>query len=539
MSPKLVVYRNISAATVGSMADVIARGVSLSVRNREIKELRNRITVLERPTERCLFIPHRQNNVFAAIAETIWVLAGRNDVAWLQGYLKRAPDFSDDGVIWRAGYGPRLRNWQGVDQLSEVRELLLNEMATRRAVMALYDPAQDFAESKDIPCNNWLHWLVRDGKLHLNIAVRSNDIVWGFSGVNSFEWSVLHQLMAHWIGVEVGDATYMASSFHIYEPYYEMAAKATNAYRDVTCYDFDVPPVLFNTSWDDFDDALDTWFSLEAEVRHNPNTPLNNAFKHLSDPFLASALSMIRLYQGFRAGWSEQRIGDELATLPSNDFAAAAYEHYGRKYPGLLENIPHSNIRAFFDAYLGKSQKVLPSSGNQDLISFIRDLHKRKNAAYGNSWKKRGEMTSILANIARKVDRLDQYHTHRSLMPDESIFDTAIDLLVYLIKYHLFLLERTETNDLLPSDAPTPFSDHVSNFDVLLINVEPVALEVGTVETSIEGIVVEFEALVEAAHSQRSIDERMTYVVSLTKHASRLIARLLKQEPEIASIIAN
>jgi hypothetical protein len=65
---------------------------------------------------------------------------------------------------------------------------------------------------------------------------------------------------------------------------------------------------------------------------------------------------------------------------------------------------------------------------------FVTDLHAKKHASYGNSWKKRGEQMSILANMARKVDRLgvgDEYDTSA---------DTVIDLLVYAHKYHCWLL---------------------------------------------------------------------------------------------------
>ena len=80
------------------------------------------------------------------------------------------PEFSDNGRTWHGAYGPRLRNWNGVDQIDETRRLLLEETATRRAVMSLYDPSRDFVKSKDVPCNNWLNWLVRDGKLHLTVG---------------------------------------------------------------------------------------------------------------------------------------------------------------------------------------------------------------------------------------------------------------------------------------------------------------------------------------------------------------------------------
>lgn len=181
-------YRNATYALVAGLNELLTDGERLTVRGSDILELRNHVSVLRRPRERCIVTPKRQNNIFATVAETAWVMAGRNDLAYLTHYLPRAGDFSDDGLTWRAGYGPRLRNWYGTDQLKEVVRLLRAEPSSRRAVMAIFDPAIDYQSSKDIPCNNWLDWLVRGGKLHLGIALRSNDAVWGFSGINSFEW---------------------------------------------------------------------------------------------------------------------------------------------------------------------------------------------------------------------------------------------------------------------------------------------------------------------------------------------------------------
>jgi hypothetical protein len=69
-----------------------------------------------------------------------------------------------------------------------------------------------------------------------------------------------------------------------------------------------------------------------------------------------------------------------------------------------------------------------------DMLEHINKLHAEKHAAYGDSWKKRGE-AGILANIARKVDRIGTGLETR----DEAQSDTAQDLLVYLAKYHCWL----------------------------------------------------------------------------------------------------
>src|ERR1051326_6123669 len=63
-------YRNISFATAGSLADVVDQGTDVIVRGKLTRELLVRLTTLERPLERYLFLPKRYNDVFAQFAET-------------------------------------------------------------------------------------------------------------------------------------------------------------------------------------------------------------------------------------------------------------------------------------------------------------------------------------------------------------------------------------------------------------------------------------------------------------------------------------
>lgn len=347
-------YRNASFATAAGLRDLLSSGAVLDVRGHRVRELRNRVMVLARPRERCLFLPCRGNDVVATLAETLWVIAGRNAIDWLSSYLPRAPQFSDDGRTWRGAYGPRLRNWNGIDQLAETIRLLREEPTTRRAVMSLHDPDRDFVESRDIPCNNWLHWLVRDGQLHLTVGVRSNDVIWGFSGINSFEWSVIQDMMAFWTETEVGDATYLATSFHLYAHHEERGRRIVDGFKGVTCYDFGLSAPTFSTPFDEIDTVLSEWFSLEAQVRADPNRAID-VERHLRDPFLSMALHVMRLHLGITHGWSPDRLTAELAQLPSCDLTAAAYELYGRRFPTILDTIPDPQIASFMAAYTGQA----------------------------------------------------------------------------------------------------------------------------------------------------------------------------------------
>src|SRR5699024_5748144 len=74
-------------------------------------------------------------------------------------------------------------------------------------------------------------------------------------------------------------------------------------------------------------------------------------------------------------------------------------------------------------------------------ISELDEMQKAKHESYGNSWKKRGETLGVLANIARKTDRLGKSDDY------ETALDTAADLLIYLIKYDLFLYDLSLGTD--------------------------------------------------------------------------------------------
>jgi hypothetical protein len=74
--------------------------------------------------------------------------------------------------------------------------------------------------------------------------------------VNSYEWSILQEMMAYWIGVPVGTVTYFASSFHLYRRHYETAKKITAHFDGVTCCDFDIQSPALQTSWSGLDRAL-------------------------------------------------------------------------------------------------------------------------------------------------------------------------------------------------------------------------------------------------------------------------------------------
>jgi hypothetical protein len=81
-------------------------------------------TIYTHPDERVLFNRKRDCNPVFHLMESIWMMAGRNDVAFLSQFNKNMVNFSDDGVTFNAAYGYRWRHHFGFDQIRAVIKTL-------------------------------------------------------------------------------------------------------------------------------------------------------------------------------------------------------------------------------------------------------------------------------------------------------------------------------------------------------------------------------------------------------------------------------
>lgn len=323
----MAVYRNVEQAFLAELHAVVDSGDPVEVRGERTRELRARLIEVSDIRSRYVMLPHRNNNVFASIAESMWVIAGRNDLSFLSAYLERAVDFSDDGLTWRAGYGPRLRNWNGVDQLAEIVKILREEPLSRRAVASIYDPDRDFVESRDIPCNNWLHFLMREGRLNLHVAARSTDIWWGFSGINAFEWTLLLEVMARWLRCAPGRLAFFSSSLHLYERHFDRASRLL-ASQPNRATSGEAEQLRFDTDWEDAPAVWDEWMRLEVGIRSGQD--LSTLDCNLTDPLLLAYIRMIDLYWSAQRGVESGVLDEKLAALGDGRLAAAAREYLER-----------------------------------------------------------------------------------------------------------------------------------------------------------------------------------------------------------------
>lgn len=82
------------------------------------------------------------------------------------------------------------------------------------------------------------------------------------------------------------------------------------------------------------------------------------------------------------------------------------------------------------------------SARRQTILRLLERLHRHKDAAYGDAWRKRGEVIAIFANMARKYDRLLVAFAERRAAATEPLADTVADLCVYAGKYLTWIAEE-------------------------------------------------------------------------------------------------
>lgn len=395
-------------------------------------------TVLN-PWERAIIVPGRKVNIAAQVVETMWVLSGDDRISVIEPYLARAVDFSDDGVTWRGAYGPRIRRWRGeIDQLAEVVRMLREDPFTRRAVIQIYDPSVDLADGKDVPCNNWLSFR-RNGSdgLDLHVAARSNDLLWGWSGINFFEWSVLLEAVARMTGMAIGRIHFSTTSLHIYDRHFDKARDIAQ-YRARSYGPSWTPPANPDTaavarlpreggySMVDLEDYIEAFFVAERALRTRDLTSQGTEALDVAVETLSTDRTFSRFLFVIADYWGQ--LGRVAPTAPRRN----------REYMESLEKVAVENFgkaRVETAAPAAPAADPLPREDQRidEFLDQVNKLHETKHAAYGDSWKRRGEQVGILANIARKVDRLGKTDDL------ETAADTAIDLSVYLAKYRQWL----------------------------------------------------------------------------------------------------
>jgi len=210
--------RNVNDAFYQSLQMAEINTIRRKSRNGDVLQFKAPVTIeYKYPVERVLFDQKRDANPFFHFAESLWMLAGRNDVELPAFFVKTMGQFSDDGVIFNGAYGYRWRHHFQYDQLRTIIAALRDNPDCRRQVLSMWDPYRDLGlVSKDLPCNLSITFQQIAGYLNMVVFNRSNDLIWGALGANVVHFSMLHEFVARATGLQIGTYHQVSSNMHIY-----------------------------------------------------------------------------------------------------------------------------------------------------------------------------------------------------------------------------------------------------------------------------------------------------------------------------------
>ena len=106
-----------------------------------------------------------------------------------------------------------------VDQVDYLLYQLKTNPASRRHITMLWNP--DELDSMALtPCVYETQWHVKQGKLHLEVRCRSNDLALG-NPFNIFQYNILQRMIAQVTGYELGNYIYHIGDAHLYDRHIE------------------------------------------------------------------------------------------------------------------------------------------------------------------------------------------------------------------------------------------------------------------------------------------------------------------------------
>ena len=209
----------VKAASALTSGGVACQAESRGGRTRELLHC---LFVLHNPRARWVLSRVPAMNPAFAIAEVFWILLGRNDSRFINYWNPVLPRYAGEGNHYHGAYGHRLRSSHGVDQLQRAYEVLRSDPASRQVTLQIWDSRIDLPTdlgspaAPDIPCNIAACLKVRDGRLSWLQLMRSNDVFLGLP-YNIVQFTVLQEVIAGWLGLEVGDFALMVDSLHLYD----------------------------------------------------------------------------------------------------------------------------------------------------------------------------------------------------------------------------------------------------------------------------------------------------------------------------------
>lgn len=219
-------FDSLDSAFIWVINQCLQRGIRSSPRGIETLELFPVAFSIQDPRRRYISIPNRRWSIVYALGEFCWHIRASNSVDEIAHYAPRWRTIADgDTQISGSNYGGRIfqTSDESRSQWDDVIDLLRIDPLSRRAILYFGSTnTTSLASAKDVACAVSLQFLLRGGKLHAIATMRSNDAMLGLP-YDVFLFSMLQEMAATSLGVDIGTYHHVAGSLHLYDSSIAMA----------------------------------------------------------------------------------------------------------------------------------------------------------------------------------------------------------------------------------------------------------------------------------------------------------------------------
>lgn len=163
------------------------------------------------------------------LGELSWYLSGERDVKKILPYSKFWESIRNPDGTANSNYGDLVfyrKNSKGISSFAWALERLQGDAETRKAIVLYNDRELFYPDNKDLICNQYQHFLIRNHELICYVGLRSSDAIYGLQ-FNIPWWSLVQQQMflslkPLYPTLQLGRIEAFISSAHIYENKFEL-----------------------------------------------------------------------------------------------------------------------------------------------------------------------------------------------------------------------------------------------------------------------------------------------------------------------------
>ena len=129
-----------------------------------------------------------------------------------------------DGYV-NSNYGWMIWSEENCRQYSNALRELQTNSESRRGVMIYTRPSMWIEYNtngmSDFVCTNVVQYFIREGKLIVDVSMRSNDVVFGYKNDKAWQ-DYVHGRLAADLKCEVGSMIWHVGSLHVYEQHFDL-----------------------------------------------------------------------------------------------------------------------------------------------------------------------------------------------------------------------------------------------------------------------------------------------------------------------------